>query len=320
MIDDLRAIAIFAEAVKLGSFRGAAKSLGLSPSVVSYHITQLEQRLGSALIYRSTRRLSLSHEGHVLYKHATEMLRAIEFGIGEVAGGVENPAGRLKVTLPAALARAPVNQQLATFSRRYPRVAMNIVYTDERQDQIADGFDLAIGAGTLPDSGLKSKQIGQVARKLVCSPQYIGNRSLPSQPCELCDWHWISLAMLPNVRQLRRANTDPVQIHYHSNLSVNSVEAMTQLCVYGAGIATPPDYLVATALARGELIELLPQWHVESLPILASWPANTTATSLTRQLVDHLADPGATDPPAKCAVTAGRCTARQTRLLGRAFG
>ncbi|MCL6414064.1 LysR family transcriptional regulator [Aestuariirhabdus sp. Z084] len=289
MIDDLRAIAIFAETIKLGSFRRAAQSLGLSPSVVSYHITQLEQRIGTALIYRSTRRLSLSHEGEILYRHASKMLSAIESGISEVASGVEDPTGRLKITLPSALARAPVNQQLARFSQRFPRVELDILYTDHRIDLIADGFDLAIRAGAMPDSALRSKRIGSVERILVCSPDHIGERALPTEPSELGDWNWIKLAMLPNYRRLQHANGASVEVSFTSNLIVNSVEAMTQLCLSGAGVATPPNYLVKAALARGELIELLPHWHVETMPVFACWPGNVSDTSLTRQLVNHLA-------------------------------
>ena len=115
MIDELRAMALFAETIKQGSFRGAAKVLNLSPSVVSYQISQLEQRLGSALIYRSTRKLSLTHEGEVLYTHALQMLDCAQQGLSKVAANAQELTGKLTITLLAALIRSPLNQQIARF-------------------------------------------------------------------------------------------------------------------------------------------------------------------------------------------------------------
>ena len=102
MIDDLKAMAIFAETVKRNSFRGAAKLLNLSPSVISYQITKLEERLGTALIYRSTRKLSLTAEGEKLNKHAIEMLNQAELGIRNVSGH-DVAIGKLNITLPLSM-------------------------------------------------------------------------------------------------------------------------------------------------------------------------------------------------------------------------
>ncbi len=94
--------------------------------------------------------------------------------------------------------------------------------------------------------------------------------------------------MLPNYRRLHKQQEPPIQITFTSNISVNSVDAMAQLCLCGLGVATPPDYLVEEALKRGELVELLPEWRVETMPVYACWPDNVSDSSLTRQLVDHL--------------------------------
>jgi DNA-binding transcriptional LysR family regulator len=288
MIDDLRSIAIFAEAIKSGSFRGAAGSLGLSPSVVSYHVTQLEQSMGTALIYRSTRKLSLTHEGEILYRHATDMLGSIQLGINKVASRGHEATGKLKLSIPSALARSPLNRQLAQFSKQHRKINLEILYTDLRQDLIASGLDLVVRAGDMEDSSLKSKRIGAIERKLVCSSEYMQNREVPAHPDDLVDWNWVKLAMLPNLRQLRRKNQPPVQIEFGSNISVDSVDAMTQLCIYGLGIATPPDYLVESALKSGDLIELLPAWKVDAIPLYACWPGNVSDSSNTKRLLHFL--------------------------------
>ena len=126
MIDDLKAMAIFAETVKRGSFRAAAKSLQLSPSVVSYQISQLEERLGTTLLYRSTRKLSKTAEGEILFNHATVMLDQAELGIQNVSG--HNMAtGKLNITLPLSMTSDVITKQIADFSKQNPGIEMHVL-------------------------------------------------------------------------------------------------------------------------------------------------------------------------------------------------
>ncbi len=290
MIDDLRAMAIFAETVRQGSFRGAAKVLRLSPSVVSYHITQLEKRLGLALIYRSTRKLSLTHDGRVLYQHALEMLSAAEQGLSQVSSSQSEPRGELVVTLPSGLVRDPISQRIAEFAKQYQGIELTVLYTDVTQDLIAGGIDIAFRAGDLEDSALKSKRIGTIERKLVCSAEYWALQKTPSHPQELADWDWIRLAMLPNHRTLVAANQQSATITYGSRVIVDSVEAMTQFCIFGLGLASPPDYLVDEAIEAGILVEVLPAWRMAPMPLYAVWPANVSDSSNSRRLLNYLGD------------------------------
>ncbi|MCG8428477.1 MAG: LysR family transcriptional regulator, partial [Chromatiales bacterium] len=219
MIDDLRAMAIFAELVHQGSFRKTGKVLTLSPSVVSYHITQLEKRLGTALIYRSTRKLSLTHEGEVLYLHAKQMLAAADAGLSQVTANSSAPSGKLTITLPSVLTRAPLNRKIAEFCKLHQQVELNILYTDIRQDLIAEGIDLAIRIGDMPDSTLKSKRLGDIKRKLVCSADYWANREPPASIEAISSWHWVKLAMLPNSRRFVNAQNRRIEINFSSRIT-----------------------------------------------------------------------------------------------------
>ena len=164
---------------------------------------QLEQRVGTALIYRSTRKLSLTHEGQVLYEHAKAMIDAAETGLSEIAGETAEPQGKLTVTLPSLVARGPLNTRIAEFCKRYPGITLNLIYTDTRQDLIANGIDLAIRAGNMPDSSLKSRRIGEIERKLVCSAEYYESRdSHRDRQKNLETWDWIRLSMLSPSRVL----------------------------------------------------------------------------------------------------------------------
>jgi len=288
MIDELRAMAIFAETIRQGSFRAAADTLGLSPSVVSYHITQLETRIGTALIYRSTRKISLTAEGEVLYQHAQQMLEVAQIGLSKVTPDQEVAKGRLRITFPSVLTRAPITASIAGFVKRYPQIELQVVCTDERQDLIEQGIDLAIRVGGMEDSALKAKQIGEIPRRLVCAPEYLRQQLPPSEPQQLNRWQWIKLAMLPDSRTLIGPDNTQVDCAFSPHTVVNTVELMTQFCIHGLGLATPPDFLVEQALKAGELVEPLPGWRVSPIPVYAVWPANVTEGSNTRRLLRWL--------------------------------
>lgn len=288
MIDELRSMAIFAETIKHGSFRAAAKELKLSPSVVSYQITQLEDSVGAALIYRSTRSLSLTSEGEILYLHALKMIQAAQQGLSQISSEVDVLKGSLTLTLPSALIKSEISRKIAQFSQLHPYLNLKLLYTDDRKDLIQKGIDLAFRAGEMSDSNLMCKRIGEINRKLVCSHTYYKEKKKPNIPIDIAKWNWIKLDMLPNRRRLISSSGKTNEITFESNITVNSVEAMTQLCINGAGIATPPDFLVNYEIENGLLIELLPEWHVEPIPLFAVWPNSNFQNSSAKRLLAFL--------------------------------
>lgn len=179
MIDELRALAIFAKVVETGSFRSAANALKLSPSVVGHHVSRLEKRLGVALLYRSTRRLSLTHEGEKLFTSTKAMLSAAEKGLDSVAYHASEPTGKLNLTVPAMLTRSPLVSDIAAFAKEFPKVALSINFSDIQQDLIREGIDLAIRIGDLKDSALKSKRLFTMKRKLVVAPALMNEHKSP---------------------------------------------------------------------------------------------------------------------------------------------
>jgi len=288
MINELRSMAIFAETIKQGSFRAAAKELKLSPSVVSYQVTQLEKSVGSALIYRSTRDLSLTSQGKVLYQYALNMIQAAQRGLSQVTSEKQTLTGTLTLTLPSALIKSEISKKISQFSKLHPNLNLELTYTDSRQDLIHKGIDLAFRAGNMDNSNLMCKRIGEINRKLVCSYEYFKEKQKPTVPVDLTTWNWIKLAMLPNHRTLINSDGEKSEIGFESNISVNSVEAMTQLCINGAGVATPPGYLIESEIKNNLLVELLPNWQVEPIPLYAVWPSNVFENSSTKRLLDFL--------------------------------
>ncbi|MEO1313903.1 MAG: LysR family transcriptional regulator, partial [Pseudomonadota bacterium] len=191
MIDHLRHMAIFARVVDEGSFRAAAKAAGLAPSRVSEIVSELERYLGSTLLYRTTRKVSLTNEGRIFYAHVVEMLRNAEAGLNELNALTLDPVGALRISLPAFLASGPLSTAVATFAQRHPNVAFSVTYTDHPMGLVEDGLDLNIRVGWLDDSAMMSRKLAEGKRVLVAGTEYAKKRPVPKAPRDLEDWDWV---------------------------------------------------------------------------------------------------------------------------------
>ena len=166
MIDSLRAMAIFARVAEAGSFRGAAKLLGVSASVGSHHVSSLEEQLGTPLFYRSTRKVTLTEKGKLLLSPATEMIAAAQTGFAHFVENADAPVGKLNVSLPAVLTSHTILDHLAAFSITHPAIALSLRFTDVREGLIQSGLDLAIRMGQIQGSSL-------FQRELPTEPRYL---------------------------------------------------------------------------------------------------------------------------------------------------
>lgn len=285
MINELKAMAIFAEVIKRGSFRAASKVLNLSPSVVSYHISKLEAQVGAALIYRSTRKLSLTAQGEVFFKHIEQMLVSAHQGLDLVSSEALEPIGKISVTLPSSLAKSPLNQKIAQFVSAYPKVEINLSYSDNRENIIDKSIDLAIRAGDLADSSHKAKQIGVIERRLVCSHNYFKAKKTPKTIEDIQSWDWVALNQLPKYREFKHERLGEQTVDFNKYITVNSVEAMSHFCELDLGLATLAEYQVVDLIKKGKLIPVLPEWKVASIPLHALWPNNVYENSLVKRLL-----------------------------------
>ncbi len=290
MLDQLRQIAIFAKTVDHGSFRGAAKSLRLSPSVVSHHVTQLERRLGTALLYRSTRKLSVTPDGERLLAAARNMMEAAETGLQEVSNQSQQPSGVLRITVPAVLTKSRLIDQMAVFSNSFPNVRLSIDFSDARRELIADGFDIAIRMGWLEDSSLMARKLFEVKRRLVASPAYIAARPKPASPEDISAWDWIELAPVRHRKLEFKNGRESVVIPMpEPRISVNEADALCRLARQEAGLAIVPDFLTEADIAAGALQRVLPKWKIPSVGVYAVWPSNAPRDGLVKRLIGHLA-------------------------------
>lgn len=293
MIDQLRQLAIFAKAIDHGSFRGAADELRLSPSVVSHHISQLEENLGVALIYRSTRKLRLTREGERLLVAARNMLAAVEGELLELSTVAGEPSGELRVTAPSVLARSPFMDMIAAFLAAYPRVRLTLDFSDERRALIDDGLDLAIRMAFKAKNSPTTRKLFQVRRRLVAAPTFLDAQPALTEPAELRDWGWLELAPVRSPQiTFRKGRKEQVVNRAAALVSCNDAQALYRLARAGAGLAIIPEFLATEDFASGNIAYPLPDWAVDPVEVFAHWPANAPRHGLIKLLVDELSSSG----------------------------
>ncbi|MDU8927407.1 LysR family transcriptional regulator [Alisedimentitalea sp. MJ-SS2] len=283
-------MAIFAKTIDHGSFRGAARELRLSPSVVSHHISQLEEHLGVALLYRTTRKLTLTSEGERLLAATQNMLDAVEDELNDLTSSARDPSGELRITAPSVLSQSPFTDMLATFMARYPRIRLSLDFSDSRKELISDGFDIAIRMTLKPVGNSPStRKLFRVPRKLVAAPELLASRPAAQQPSDLADWPWLELTPVQD-REVAFHNGNSKQTMRRSGYrsSCNDAQALYRLARAGTGLAIVPDFLASKDAATDAIRFVLPEWQVAPAEVFAEWPVNAPKHGLVRLFVDTL--------------------------------
>ncbi len=289
MINQLRQMAIFSKTVELGSFRQAADALNLSPSVISHHIAQLEEHVGVALLYRSTRRLSLTHEGELLLKSAQIMTEAAETGLQAISSQVEQPTGSLRITTPAILSQSQFMEFIADFMKAFPKVSLSAEFTDMRRGIIKEGIDVAIRMGSLKDSSLKARKLYEVDRVAVVSRAYFNTRPIPEKPEDIENWDWLGLTPVTTKPVFSRGKSH-IQLTPYMRLTATNAHALYSLAKAGLGIVIIPKFIAEKDIRKRSMITLLPEWSVEKIGVYAVWPPNMPSGGLKARFIDFIVD------------------------------
>ncbi|OSM49888.1 LysR family transcriptional regulator, partial [Aeromonas salmonicida subsp. salmonicida] len=195
-MEQLRRYAIFAAVVEAGSMTGAAKALGMTPSAVSQHISQLESLLGLTLLHRSARRLNLTEAGEVVWQGCQSLqqtLNQTELRLSEVRDSL---LGEVRITAPVGMAGQPLARALSPLLQAHPGLCIQIIADDEKRDLIAERIDVALRVGTLSDSSLVARKLGQTRMLLCASPAYLARKGTPRSPADLLEHDWLAADML----------------------------------------------------------------------------------------------------------------------------
>lgn len=294
MIDKLRMMAIFQTVAEAGSFRAAARQLGLSPSVISHHVSQFEAQLGLPLLYRSTRRMSLTDAGRDLLAASKRMSHAAEEGLAAIQRHTARPSGRLRMTVNTATAHHPYSRIWTGFARAYPDVQLEMNFLDARVPLEGSGFDIAIRGTTagLDDSSYRARKLGRLRLCLFCSADYARARPKPRHIDDLADWDMIQYIPVP---WTSLATSDAGEVPDRTPRVAMSCDSFAMARAFvdaGFGIMVETMPLVAEDLRAGRLVELLPERPLKAIDVYAIFPANAPKDGLARLAVDHLLDQG----------------------------
>lgn len=289
MIDQLRKMAIFAKTIDHGSFRGAASELQLSPSVISHHVSELEEQLGVALIYRSTRKLTLTKEGERVLNATRKMLEAVEGELSEISGTSGEPSGELRITVPSVLSQFSLTNDIANFLKKFNKIKISLDYSDTTKELIDDGFDIAIRMWLSEKKSTTTKLLYKVGRKLVASRKYLEKNLHVDTPQELQNLEWLVLSPVHNKGIFfTNKKNDRVKIKPDARIFSNDAQSLYKLVQSNLGFAALPNFLVDKEIASGKIQHILPDWKLDSLSVFAEWPTNAPRKGLIKLFVSEL--------------------------------
>ncbi len=263
-VENLNGLAAFVRAVEAGSFTGAARLLGTTPSSVSRSVGRLERRLGIRLFRRSTRATVLTVEGQTYYERVAPLLRGIEEA-GNALTASPAAVGTLRISVPGALARILLDSLTSDLMARHPDLLFDVNVSDHHVDLIREGFDLVIRAGQVMDSTLHARKLGDLPLVLVASPDYLSRNGVPESASELGKHRHVRYRLAGRVVPVMFSGEVSPQME--GAFDSDSGEAMRLAALNGLGIAQILKATVQEDVDAGRLCRVLPELTLRSVPL-----------------------------------------------------
>ncbi|WP_133632532.1 MULTISPECIES: LysR family transcriptional regulator [Gammaproteobacteria] len=274
-MDKIHAMQLFIRVAELESFSRAADTLGLPKGSVSRQIQALENLLGTQLLHRTTRRVSLTQDGMVYYERAKDLLANLDELDGLFQSDPKSISGRLRVDMPVGVARNLVIPKLPSFLQQYPGIELELSSSDRLVDVIREGFDCVVRVGTLKDSGLIARTLGKLSIINCASPDYLARFGYPENLDDLASHaviHYaVNLGTRPQGFEFFNGDTT-LWVKTGGILTVNSTETYHAACLAGLGIIQVPRVGVREALRAKKMVEILPQYRAEPMPVSLIYP------------------------------------------------
>jgi LysR family transcriptional regulator for bpeEF and oprC len=268
--DHLADLALFVKTAELGSFSATAAAMGLTPSAVSKALARLESSLGCRLFQRSSRSMTLSHEGSRLYDDCHVHLAAIEEAWALTTSKVRRPQGTLRVATPLTFGERVLAPALPEFLRRYPDISVDAVFIDRQVDLVDERFEAAIRLGPAPDARVVAVLLSRHRFITCASPAYLAAHGTPQTIDELAAHNCLAY-VFSGRGEVRRWQFEheghTVELRPRGNLATDNASALLEAAVQGIGILQCPTYLAAAALRSGALVPLLPAFHSFGPPL-----------------------------------------------------
>lgn len=290
-MDRLDAMRLLIRVAELGSFSAVAHQLGAARSVVTRQIAALESHLGTKLLARSTRRLSLTSAGTAYLEKCREILNLVEIAETGLAEERQTPRGSIRLSLPLVYSLRHLAPLLLEFSRLYPEVELDMDFSDRRTNLIQEGIDLAVRITPHLEPGDITRRLGSARMVVLASTDYLATHGEPQHPAELIDHQCLGYTAGPSSQRwsfLVDGRLESFAIR--PRLLANNGDVLLKAAVAGLGIAQQPTFIADELLQSGELREILKDYPLPELGIYAVLPGNRHIPHRLRVLMDFLVE------------------------------
>lgn len=290
-MDRLQGMAVFVKAADLGSFAAAGAALDMSAQMVGKYVSAIEERLGTRLLNRTTRRQSLTDLGRQYYERCKTVLAEVEAAEAIGHSHSSTPRGRLRINAPVTFGTYCLMPVIADYLKTYPQVQVDLTLNDRVVDLIEEGYEAVIRIGTLTDSTLLSRAL-EPYRLIACAaPSYLQRRGTPTTPAHLADHDCLGFtyATRPAAKEWPFIAGDNLHMaQVHNRFQVNDSRAQLAAAREGIGIFMGAEIMLAEDLACGRLVRLMPDYEAPALPVHVLFPSARSLTPKLRSFIDCL--------------------------------
>jgi DNA-binding transcriptional LysR family regulator len=292
-MDHLQSMRVFVKVADLGSFARAATSMDMSNAVVTRHVADLEGRLGTRLLNRTTRSLSLTESGQVYLERARQILDELEDVEQMVVARNHEPVGTLRIVAPVVFGLHNLAPVLHSYAQRYPQVVPNVTLVDREVDMVEEGFDVGVViARNVRSASVVMRRLTTGCLTVCATPAYIAKHGAPKRPEELLDHHCLSLPSdyWGDERVFTGPDGNEVHVRPTNVMVANNTEMLRQLALLGNGVAILPSYLIGRDMAQGRFVRLLPEYRLPRVDINIAYPSRHYLPAKVRTFIDHLVE------------------------------
>lgn len=285
--EQLKSMVVFAQVVEQGNLTAAAKHIGLSRAVVSYHLKKLESQLGVKLLNRSTRSISLTEAGAEYYESCRVIAERATTANQQIENLKNEPEGILKMTCPVNVGLQMVVPALNEFRNLYPKIQLDVMLSDEVVNILQEGIDLAIRGAPLPDSGLQASKLSTLSTCLVGSPAYFKRKGRPLIPSDLQEHEWVVYKMTSGAVELNKGNLS-YSVNVKGGIHTNNAAARTAFIEGGHGLGRIPKYDAWPKIESGALESVLDDYELQDIDVYGVFPPGSASSKKLRLLLDYL--------------------------------
>lgn len=284
-------IVSFINAVELSSLSETARELNLSPSTISKQINNLEQHLGVRLLNRTTRSIAPTEAGELFYEQCRRAIADLEKAEANIRELQDEPQGVLRITAPEDFARLHLNQLFIEFARTYPKLNLELLFTDRTVDLLSEKVDVAIRIGNLADSSLVARRLGTCRRVVCASPEYLEARGIPQKPEDLRSHECVRYEFLEQTRGWRfEIDGKQRTIQPKGRFQADNGWIIKDLAVAGLAIGFLPTFLIGEELKSGRLVTILDDYLRADTEISAVYQSRANLSNKIRVFIDFLAE------------------------------